>query len=52
MAKFKKQAIMKQAAAIQAASKTCAKSKDPVKCKAGIARKVQSLRAKAASIAA
>ena len=50
MGKYKKQAIMKQAAAIQSASGSCAKSKSPEKCKAGIAKKVQSLKAKAASI--
>ena len=52
MNKYKKQAIMKQAAAIQSASGTCAKSKNPEKCKAGVATKVQSLKAKAANIAA
>jgi hypothetical protein len=52
MAKYKKQAIMKQAAAIQSASSTCAKSKDPAKCKAAVAKKVASLRAKAAKISA
>jgi hypothetical protein len=52
MNKYKKQAIMKQAAAIQSASGTCAKSKNPEKCKAGVATKVQSLKAKAAQIAA
>jgi len=52
MNKYKKGAIMKQAAAIQSASGTCAKSKNPEKCKAGVATKVQSLKAKAAQIAA
>jgi len=52
MGKYKKQAIMKQAAAIQSASGTCAKSKNPEKCKAGVATKVQALKAKAAQIAA
>jgi len=53
MNKYKKQAIMKQAAAIQSASASaCAKSKDPAKCKAGVAKKVQALKAKAAKIAA
>jgi len=52
MKKFKKQAIMKQAAAIQAASGTCAKSKDPAKCKAAVGKKVAALKAKAAAIAA
>jgi len=51
MSKYKKQAIMKQAAAIQSASSTCAKSKDPAKCKAAVAKKVQSLKSKAAAIA-
>ena len=52
MNKYKKQAIMKQASAIQSASGTCAKSKNPGKCKAGVAAKVQALKAKAAKIAA
>jgi hypothetical protein len=52
MNKFKKQAIMKQASAIQAASGTCAKSKDPAKCKAAVGKKVASLKAKAAAISA
>ena len=52
MGKYKKQAIMKQASAIQSASGSCAKSGNPEKCKAGIAKKVQSLKAKAARIAA
>ena len=52
MNKYKKAAIMKQASAIQSASGTCAKSKNPEKCKAGVAAKVQALKAKAAKIAA
>lgn len=52
MNKYKKAAIMKQASAIQSASGTCAKSKDPAKCKAAVASKVTALKAKAAKIAA
>lgn len=52
MNKYKKQAIMKQAATIQSNSSTCAKSKDPAKCKAAIAAKVASLKAKAAKVPA
>ncbi len=52
MKKYKKQAIMKQASAIQSASGTCAKSKNPGKCKAAVGKKVASLKAKAAGIAA
>jgi len=52
MNKYKKAAIMKQASAIQSASGTCAKSKDPAKCKAAVATKVASLKAKAARISA
>jgi len=51
MNKYKKQAIMKQAAAIQSASNTCAKSKDPAKCKAAVGKKVSALKAKAAKLA-
>jgi len=42
---------MKQAAAIQSASNTCAKSKDPAKCKAAVGKKVSALKAKAAKLA-
>jgi hypothetical protein len=52
MAKYKKQAIMKQASAIQSASSTCAKAKDPAKCKAAVGKKVAQLKAKAAKISA
>jgi len=52
MNKFKKAAIMKQASAIQAASGTCAKSKNPAQCKAAVGKKVAQLKAKAAGIAA
>ena len=51
MNKFKKQAIIKQASAIQSASGTCAKSKNPEKCKAAVAKKVAALKLKASKIA-
>jgi len=51
MGKYKKQAIMKQASAIQSAASKCAKSKDPAKCKAAVAAKVNALKAKAAKVA-
>jgi len=50
MAKYKKQAIMKQASAIQSAASKCAQSKDPAKCKAAVASKVAGLKAKAAKL--
>lgn len=51
MNKYKKTALMKQASAIQSASSKCAQSKDPAKCKAAIAAKISSIKAKAAKIA-
>jgi hypothetical protein len=51
MAKFKKQAIMKQASDLQRGASVCAKAKNPEKCKAGVARKIASLKAKAAKVA-
>jgi len=52
MNKYKKTALMKQASAIQSGVSKCAKSKDPAKCKAALSKKVASIKAKAAKIAA
>jgi len=52
MNKYKKQALMKQASAIQSAASQCSNSKDPAKCKAAVAKKVASVKAKAAKISA
>jgi len=51
MNKFKKQAIMKQAADMQRGVGVCAKVKNPEKCKAGIGKKIAGLKAKASKIA-
>jgi len=50
MNKYKKTAIMKQAAGIQSASRSCSKAKDPQICQAAIAKKVNALKAKAANL--
>jgi len=52
MAKYKKQAIMKQAADLQKGASICSRVKNPEKCKAGVAKKLASLKAKAGNIAA
>jgi hypothetical protein len=52
MNKYKKQALMKQAATVQQGASVCAKvKKNPEKCKAGVAKKVAAIKAKAAKIA-
>jgi hypothetical protein len=50
MAKFRKQAIIKQIAATQSGMAKCGKSKNPDSCKKAIAQKVASLKAKVAKI--
>jgi len=52
MKKYRKQAILKQAAALSAGASACSSTKSPEKCKAAVRRKVERLKAKAQKIAA
>ena len=50
MREYKKRALLAQAQDTNASAAACAKTKDPGKCKAAIARKVAKLKAKAAKL--
>lgn len=52
MAKAKADALKKQIADIQSGSAVCAKSKNPEACRAGVNKKIEKLKAKAAKMAA
>jgi len=52
MKKYRKQAILKQAAALSSGASACSSTKSPEKCKAAVKRKVEKLKAKAQKAAA